>query len=560
MRLLRGLRAQILLWTILPLILILILVSFGSITLHQQNMRAMVVERNALLAQLAATDFNDALQHRAQILQAVLSSAQNLSATPVLSAFDGGVAVYDEQGNPSDSSNGAALALPAARLAGLRQAALSAAPAASFVALLGDAAPSLVVTAQAAPGSQRVALGATSAAALHVEEILGELKTGPRAVAYIIDRDGRLLYHSDLTDAEHGLREQVDPALVRQGQGGAAYQTTREKADEHVVAYAEIAATGWGVVIDEPWTDVIVPMLQYTLVAPLVVLVAAVFALLAIYFGVWWVIRPLHRLGRASSRLAWGDFQAIGQPVGGIDEIGDLQRTLQDMGEQIRRYQTGVQDYIAELTQAQEDERRRLARELHDDTVQSLIVLSQQVKLAELALAEHGSHREVKEQLRSLSSSVGQTLDDVRRMIRNLRPVFLEELGLVAAVEMLVRATEQPELRVSFEVTGDERRLPAQQELSVYRVAQEALSNVAHHARATLVQVRLDYAPEGVTLTVEDNGLGFTPPEAPRDLATNGHFGLMGMQERTSLLGGHLSIRSAPGQGTRVVAFLPTPA
>jgi two-component system, NarL family, sensor histidine kinase DegS len=142
-------------------------------------------------------------------------------------------------------------------------------------------------------------------------------------------------------------------------------------------------------------------------------------------------------------------------------------------------------------------------------------------------------------------------------VIRDLRPIYLEELGLVSALGMFAQNTRRNGTQVTFDVTGDERRLPDDAELAIYRIAQAAVNNAVRHAHPKTVVLQVDFASEGVLLTAEDDGTGFVPPDAPGDLAREGHFGLIGMYERATRLGGHLSIRSAPGHGTKLAAFLP---
>jgi signal transduction histidine kinase len=275
------------------------------------------------------------------------------------------------------------------------------------------------------------------------------------------------------------------------------------------------------------------------------------------------VIHPLQILGREASRLAWGDFQAIDRPAGGIGEITDLQAALQEMAAQINRYQAGMRDYIAALTATQEEERRRLARELHDETVQSIIALGQRVKILQLdlqdgrAAAHERDAEDVDARLNELGEMIAACLKDVRGLIRDLRPIYLEELGLASALEMLARGASGSQMNATLEVEGAERRLSPEAELAVYRIAQAAVSNAQHHSAAATVAVRLEFGDDGVVLTVEDDGAGFAPPDRPSDLALEGHFGLMGMYERATRLGGHLSIRSSPGAGAKIAAFLP---
>ncbi len=564
MRYVRGLRAQIPLWLILPLILALVGVSVGSITLHQQTMRTLVAERDARLVQVAAIRLNNNLRQRVLILETLLAPAASSAAPqqvldeagPLLTSFDLGAGFFDRQGQP--------LALASFSIQGTRRETLELLAAAVqqpgkpvFAMLPAQGLSTTVLVALTSQEPGRVAMGAVSAEALNLPALLRQLKLGPRAVAYLVDTEGRVIYDLDPAQVGRDQRGHAGIAELQRGEAGAAFDDPERGGDEHVIGYAPISLAGWGLAVEEPWADVIVSALQYTLLAPLVVLAAAVVSLAAIFFGLQRVVRPLQTLGQHAIRLAWGDFEAIHAPVGGIHAIQDLQRALEEMSEQIRRYQSGMQDYIAALTQGQEDERQRLARELHDETIQSLVALSQRVKMVELALQEPAQLSEARARLGELSIMVNQTMQEVRHVIRDLRPIYLEELGLVPALEALAQSTQRDGLAVAFEFTGEERRLTRDAELAIFRIAQAALSNVAHHARATEARVQLDFDGRGITLTVEDDGLGFIQPETPRDLATQGKFGLMGMYERATRLGGHLSIRSAPGQGTKVVAFLP---
>ncbi len=572
---LRGLRAQILLWTILPLIVVLVVIAFGSITLHQRSMRSLVARRDAELVEMAAARLNGALQERGRILQTLLAHIPAAQPPPdalpryqaLLAPFDLGVNVYDVAAQPARAAAG----LPAGQapdlfpdqVRAILEIALSR-PGQPAVALTGAAdGQAVVLIALVAPETGRGAVGAVSADALDISALLRRLGgEGRRAVAFVVDPDGRVIFHSDPTQVGEDLRDHAGMREVGRGRAGAVF-ARRPGQDEHVVAYAPVPLAGWGLVVEEPWVDVVVPVLQYTLLAPLIILAAAVASLAALYFGLRRVIRPLQSLGRQASRLAWGDFRAIGQPVDGIGEIQDLQRTLQEMAAQIQRYQVGMKDYIGALTQTQEDERKRLARELHDETIQSLVALGQRVKLLEYdwqacagaqptagMLAAQG-------RLSEIAAMLTQALHELRALIRDLRPIYLEELGLVAALEMLSQTTQRSGPATSFELSGEERRLAPEAELAVYRIAQAAVSNAVRHGRPSGIRLQLEFADEGVILMAEDDGCGFAPPEMPSDLAAQGHFGLVGMYERATALGGHLSIRSTPGRGTKVVAFIP---
>jgi signal transduction histidine kinase len=569
MRYLRGLRVQILIWTILPLILILVTVSLSSIKLHQDTMRDMVSERNAHVAGLVAARLDDQLRMRSMALETVLQSFDDLqnsdqiptSVDPVMEHFDLGIIIYDQNNIPLTEVSPAVLHADAEVQKILSAAQVT--PGQTTYQLISIASSSrMFMMARTDPDTRRTAVGVVSLQGLNQPDLLGHVNRSPRREVNLISTDGRVIYHQDEDEIgrDYLVHAGVEQAL--RGKAGATFEQL-DGEDEHVVGYAPVLTTGWAILIEEPWMDVIVPGLQYWLWAPILVLVAAVASLGAVHFGLWKVIRPLQVLGREASRLAWGDFQALEKPVGGIGEIREMQSTLQEMAAQIHRYQTGMQDYIAVLTQTQEDERKRLARELHDVIVQTVIAMGQRVKILQLDWRDHcgkspsSDSNEVDLRLNKLSEMVAQCLEDVRSMIRDLRPVYLDELGLVSALEALSHNADYGKIEVAFEVRGDERTLLRETNLAIYRIAQAAIANAVRHGLPDLIFLKIEFREEGVVLTIEDDGSGFVPPERPSDLALHSHFGLVGMHERAIRLGGHLSIRSQPGAGTTIVAFLP---
>ena len=324
--------------------------------------------------------------------------------------------------------------------------------------------------------------------------------------------------------------------------------------DEHVVAYSPIRTAGWAIITEESWEKVSSPTLSTSQVIPLILVPALLLAVLALWFGARRIVRPLQKLESKAARLSWGDFEQIEESVGGIAEIQDLQDELAHMARQLQAAQKSLHSYIGAITQAQEAERLRLARELHDDTIQSLIALKQRVQLARMP---HKKGAPVPE-LAELESLIEQTIDDLRRTTRALRPIYLEDLGLVAALEMLVRETSQSSgLPVEFNASGTERRLPAEVELALYRMVQESLNNSVHHAQAKHASVKMEFNPEETRLEITDDGKGFEVPKTPAEFTPQGHFGLLGLYERTELIGAHLEISSSPGKGTRLSIDLP---
>jgi signal transduction histidine kinase len=296
------------------------------------------------------------------------------------------------------------------------------------------------------------------------------------------------------------------------------------------------------------------PALELTLVAPLVLIPPLLFAVGALWFGARQIVRPIQQLEAKTAALAGGDFQAIQQPVEGIAEVRHLQNALAEMSRRVQAAQAGLRDYIGAITAAQEEERMRMARELHDDTIQAIIALKQRVQLAERSASEDKA-RATLEELEALAE---QTIENLRRLTRALRPIYLEDLGLVAALQMLCREAGQNEsLQIDFQQSGRERRLPRDAELVLYRIAQEALNNVVRHSQATQASLEVTYGEREVRIIVKDNGVGFTVPAAPTEFASSGHFGLLGMRERSELIGGRLDVRSQPGTGTVLSVSLP---
>lgn len=213
-----------------------------------------------------------------------------------------------------------------------------------------------------------------------------------------------------------------------------------------------------------------------------------------------------------------------------------------------------VRSYAMLITQAQEEERKRIARELHDETAQNVVVI--QRDLASLAASLEG-HTAAAE-LGRLRDFTGQTLASIRRFSRDLRPSTLDELGLSSALDQLVgELRERCCPATELHVAGSSRRLPIETELALFRIGQAALHNVERHADATEVAVELAFEPRCVRLIIVDDGRGFDPPEHLGDLAQDGKLGLFGMHERAQLVGGTLEVHSRRGAGTRILLEVP---
>src|SRR5437660_3238262 len=208
-----------------------------------------------------------------------------------------------------------------------------------------------------------------------------------------------------------------------------------------------------------------------------------------------------------------------------------------------------ARDALRRVVAGQEVERRRLARELHDETGQALT----SILLGLRAVDEAGNRDDVAKAVADLRELVVATLQDVRRLAVELRPKVLDDFGLVPALERLVETfAEATGISVAFESRLGDDRLSPEVETTLYRIVQESLTNVAKHAGATRVSIALTRKPGAVVVVVEDDGHGFDPAQVRED-----GFGLEGMRERVGLLDGRLQVESGEGQGTTLVAEVP---
>jgi len=216
----------------------------------------------------------------------------------------------------------------------------------------------------------------------------------------------------------------------------------------------------------------------------------------------------------------------------------------------------GFQHYAREITRAQEAERQRIAQELHDVSVQSAILICRRLDAAAEAV-EEGSPEGILRTIVEARLTAETMADELRRFSRDLRPLILDDLGLVPALKrLLLELRERSSIDIRFNVSGPARRLDSSIELTMFRIGQEALRNVESHAEASQASLDIEFDGANVTLTVSDNGSGFEVPNLAA-LTSGGRLGLLGMKERAQLVGGVCEIHSTPGAGTSVKAVVP---
>lgn len=560
----RALVIQLLVLTVIPLTLLLLALVFGAQTLHLTALRRLIGERDERAARAAANALGHQLRDRVTAINSLAFQANVIgdSAHALTDAgylfpeFDGGLAQFAANGSLAQTTRHSTFwdeEQVWTELEKLRES-NERLDLSRFLTVITDpitGEKTLLLAGMMEDSS--VVAGAVTLEKL-AQQALGDVfSPTEQASVLIVDEDYQLLYWTGPTYwSEDGLSDHPGVTQALDGQRGATYHNQREQ--EHIIAYSPIPGVNWALVIEEPWQSVADPVLEATELVPLALVPALIVALVAILFGFRQIVRPLQSLEQRTSKLAQGHYEAIEEPVGGISEIQNLQSELVQMARKVNRAQRKLRDYLGVVTVAQEEERSRLARDLHDDTIQSLVALTRKAQLTKLSL----DGQPEADQLGEMEEMTAQIIDDLRRIARNLRPIYLEELGLAPALRMLAQDTGSAlNIPIAFTVTGTEQRLSPEMELALYRIAQETLSNVVQHAQASLAKVHLDFTLETVTLTVTDDGRGFAVPGSPAEMAPEGHYGLLGMQERAELIGARLTIKSAPGQGTKLDVILP---
>jgi signal transduction histidine kinase len=553
--LLRGLTVQVLAITVLPLTLLLLFIAFSSVFRHQQDMRSLVGERDERAVQSAAAALDAELHHRASNLSHLVAYAELLNEPSTIAAtadlsedFDGGLA-YITSDRQLITTTGDPTWWKAALESGLTLATVSES---ESQPIFSNAFPdtksnqSMVIVSVYSDALQIVVAGAFSPDRLANEVLSTSYMTSDGAIVYLLDASRQTLYISPSGTSQPLQANHPGIAEALRGESGTLYVQMDDS--EHVIAYSPITPTGWILIIEEAWQKVVSPSLQMTQMAPLVLVPAFILALVALWFVATKIVQPLQRLEDKAAALAWGDFHAIEEKVGGISEIQHLQMELAEMANKVQAAQEGLHDYIGAITAAQEEERMRLAREIHDDTIQAVVALKQRLQLTSKSVRTASARSALKE----LEDLAEHTVENLRRLTRALRPIYLEDLGLVTALNMLANEFNQAgNLEVDFQLLGQERRLSSEVELALFRIAQEALNNVQHHAKAEHARVSITFDKD-IKLEIADNGVGFTVPKSPTEFAPGGHFGLLGMRERADLIGARLEVESEIGKGTRL--------
>lgn len=362
--------------------------------------------------------------------------------------------------------------------------------------------------------------------------------------------------------------------------------------EKDMLAFAPLSMAPWGIIVRDPQEAVFLPSIHLRkgfVVLSLISIVTA--SLLAIGLSRS-IVRPVRSLITATQRIARGNLRDPIE-VTTKDEIGTLSQSFDEMRirlaeslESIQKYSVELESRVADRTKelnrskeklaillreimtAGEEERKRIARELHDDTSQSLNAILIALDSIVIHFSEYDPIRKQMKQIREQCMTM---LKGLHRMIKDLRPPILDDLGLESAIQwVLEKHIGERGIPFRFHAAGDRDALKARSrgvldysriELALFRVVQESIINISKHADAKNVSVSAAFGDSGIELAIEDDGRGFDVRKVFEPERRDSHMGLglMGMEERVGLLDGKLTIRSEAGKGTRIQVFIPVP-
>ncbi len=423
-------------------------------------------------------------------------------------------------------------------------------------------------------------------------KVIQSVKIGETGYIEIIDGNGFVLASTKsediLTESDHGG---VLSTLIKSGQArvGTCHscheEAVMEQPKKEIMAFTPLSNILWGVNIRQSEKEALAPvesMKRRFFTFGFLLFIVAIILTWGVARS---VIAPVKSLTRSARRIASGNlFEPIS--ISGDDEIGQLGKTLDEMRiklkdsleeigrwtgelerrvdertkealslyEELRRKEGVRGELLRKIISAQEEERKRIARELHDEMSQTLTALL----IALDAVREVGSPKAVERKIVSIRGLALRAIDGIHRMIFDLRPAVLDDLGLSAAVKWYAEERLKPlGINVHFEGDMFEVRLPTQIETALFRVAQEAITNIAKHSEAENVIIDLELGDSLITLEIEDDGKGFDMGSVSDTKESSRGLGLLGMKERVLLLEGTLEVQSQPGSGTRVVVTVP---
>lgn len=393
-------------------------------------------------------------------------------------------------------------------------------------------------------------------------DIVRTMNTRRDGATFLVDQDGHYLVHPDKArewggpnDLDTGFQLQKDYPEVQDailaGKLGVSV-TDRAFVYAPVHPNPDDPTCFWTLVHDVSLQSLLLPVWEFRYTAIFILILAAVLAAVMAFWLAQNLTAPIRSLRKGVEQLRRGDLH---EPVeiGTEDEIGELAHAFNDMAYQLDLSQRQRQQLLDRVITAQEDERRLVAYDIHDGLIQRLV--GARLQLSNYMKQRQSNAEKAERSLLRTNEHLGAAIAEGRQLIEGLRPTLLDDLGLVAAVRKLAsQMCDIRECQLQFESNCDNERFPPSVEMSAYRIAQEALSNVRRHSQSPKLRVEIVRSNHALDLLFQDWGVGFDI------LSKRGQcecIGLVSMRERASLIGGQWHVQSAPGAGTTVRVSLP---
>ena len=600
-----GLQRRIMLYVALGLLILVTGFAFFALRAVNRSKDAVLQERLAL-AQTVAKDVDGLIRGSASQLEMTASllfadplrnlspheESMLLTMSVGLGAYPGGlgapvhVYVTDEDGNPVwewDHPDGSEV--PRGLLAAQSEEIVSrrATVVKGLRLLEGPTASALIIGVPVVASDGEVRGAITAALVAYPSNYALFVPSDTQVGQYrleLIDEEGIVVASSDQQDLFEPSRHLLIDGVPFLQRGRGVWEHRPSGEEDHVVAVVPLETIPWTVVLEQE--EDVALALPGSLRRRIFLLsgIGISVGLLLTWITTRQVALPLTRLTEIASDIASGDLETP-VAVQGQDEVRALSRSFESMRLRLRESLEEIEGWNRELEArvatrtlaleernkerklllekiitAQEDERKRVARELHDMVGQALTGLSLTLGSAE---AEVGRDPErMRERLEALRATTSAAIEDVRRLIADLRPSVLDDLGLIQALGWYVENyLEKAGIETVAATSGSDVDVPAHLQTALFRVLQEAITNIIKHSQAQNVSIRLDFAESTISGEVRDDGVGFDFEEVQgEELALRG-VGLLGMEERINLLGGSFEVSSRPGEGTVVTFQVP---
>lgn len=389
-----------------------------------------------------------------------------------------------------------------------------------------------------------------------LQNILQTVKPDALGQVFLFDRQGNLLQKT------LGISSPVEIEILKSNLITGYIAPTSKLLDsaiadeKNLVSIAALSSGSSIIIFSEPWSGILAPTIYYQLIFVGLWILGIVFSLGMLSVSVSRIIRPIAVLvENATGAVPGSIFHPV--PQHGPKEIRALINEFNQMVIRLAEQQHSLRQYAHKALLSQEEERLRLSHELHDGTLQDMIGLVQRVELCRNDLETNPAY--ARHRLDDLHALLNKTIEDIRRMSIALRPPVLEDFGLPIALDALCKDLQQekPSLVINYFILGENQRLHSDLELAIYRVVQEALTNIRKHVKdVSKVTVELAFGETEVKAVIKNNGAIFSNYDV-NHFIQSGHLGLAGMYERARLFGGSLTIATDDDNNTVVSIQIP---